>query len=211
MANTTIHEINLKPDFKAIFDQFDREARLKADTVLADLPEPDEIEQIKPYQLGVLRAMQGILAPVNICAQAVDSGEAVQRLRNLIDALVTTIRAKADEIESAIEHEGDICDQCGSRIRNGVQRANGAYCSEECADVNEPTEPQEPEEGDWVTEDYFTWRRYEGSRNDVMVLENGEQDWRVALKQRMDADRFWPNVWCLSDHGNWHLLDREAE
>jgi hypothetical protein len=120
------------------------------------------------------------------------------------------IRAKADEIEHAIEDAAQTCAQCGAPIRNRVERANGIYCSEDCADVNEPTEPHEPEEGDWITEDYRTWRMFNGHHHDQFTLPEGA-DWRAALDEQMKRDHYWPNLWLLSDHGNWHLLDMEAE
>ena len=30
-------------------------------------------------------------------------------------------------------------------------------------------------------------------------------DVEVAIKAKMEADRFWPNVWIVSDHGNVSL------
>jgi hypothetical protein len=41
------------------------------------------------------------LAPLNVCASAVDSVDAVNRLRDVIDAVTVAIRTKADEIENA--------------------------------------------------------------------------------------------------------------
>lgn len=31
-----------------------------------------------------------------------------------------------------------------------------------------------------------------------------EEDARRALRARMDADRYWPSVYYMSDHGNLH-------
>lgn len=28
------------------------------------------------------------------------------------------------------------------------------------------------------------------------------------IEERMERDQFWPNVWMLSDHGNYHLMTR---
>jgi len=78
-------------------------------------------------------------------------------------------------------------------------------------DDDEPTddddEPTEPEEGDWVTEDHRTFVSH-GSPRDRFTVPDG-YDWETVLtvlRARMDADRFWPNVWFISDHGNAHLI-----
>jgi len=67
----------------------------------------------------------------------------------------------------------------------------------------EDAEPNEPEEGDWVTEDHTTFREH-GGRGVVHVP--GDRDWRAVLRLHMKRERFWPNVWFLSDHGNYHPL-----
>lgn len=76
----------------------------------------------------------------------------------------------------------------------------------------EEEEPSEPEEGDWVTKDYheFTQHQYPNAHRDRVIL-NDEDNWREALKAIMEVDQFWPNVWHLSDHGNWLLLSLEEE
>ena len=66
----------------------------------------------------------------------------------------------------------------------------------------------EPCEGDLVTEDHvrfftighsYRWP-LQIQRPDVIVAE--DEDWRVVVLASMDKQRFWPNVWCVSDHGN---------
>jgi hypothetical protein len=66
------HGIILEPDYAALRERFAREARDRADTILSDLlPEGlIEPEHIKAVQLAVLRAMQSVLVPINICIQA---------------------------------------------------------------------------------------------------------------------------------------------
>src|SRR5260370_30381812 len=101
--------ITLEPNYAALRERFGREAKLQADTILADLlPEEFiEIEHIKRIQAQVLRAIQAIIVPINICIQATDCNAAVLECRELVDAVSKTIIVKADEIERAIEVEDD--------------------------------------------------------------------------------------------------------
>jgi hypothetical protein len=68
-------------------------------------------------------------------------------------------------------------------------------------------EPTEPEEGDIVTEDHVNFYQ-DGKR--VLRVRDGD-DWQDAVRQYMEADRFWPNVWWISDHGNPYLLSIPQE
>jgi hypothetical protein len=68
-------------------------------------------------------------------------------------------------------------------------------------------EPNEPEEGDLVTEDHVNFYQ-DGKR--VLRVRDGD-DWQDAVRQHMEADRFWPDVWWISDHGNPHLLNISQE
>jgi len=61
----------------------------------------------------------------------------------------------------------------------------------------------EPEEGDIVTEDH---QRFFQDGKLILTVAEGES-WASAVKTHMDHERFWPDVWWISDHGNAHLLD----
>lgn len=61
----------------------------------------------------------------------------------------------------------------------------------------------EPEEGDYTTEDHEHFHQF-GKR--AVVVDEGAE-WPHTLKAHMDRERFWPNVWFLSDHGNAHRID----
>lgn len=58
------------------------------------------------------------------------------------------------------------------------------------------------EEGDYSTADYAHFFQF-----GVLVVKvpNGE-DWRPHVKAHMDRERFWSDVWYISDHGNEILL-----
>lgn len=62
---------------------------------------------------------------------------------------------------------------------------------------SEDEEPSEPEEGDITTEDHQRWFQ------DGKLYFEGDE---AGLKAKMDTDKFWPNVWFVSDHGNAHLI-----
>lgn len=72
-------------------------------------------------------------------------------------------------------------------------------CREGKADLGSEEFPQddEPAEGDITTSDHHRWYQY------GKLYHTGDEE---GLKQKMDADRFWPNVWAISDHGNAHLM-----
>src|SRR5260370_40203302 len=101
--------IILEPNYAVLRERFGREAKLQADTILADLlpEELIEIEHIKRIQAQVLRAIQAIIVPINICLQATDCNAAVLESPELVDGVSKTIIATADEIEKAIEGGDD--------------------------------------------------------------------------------------------------------
>lgn len=69
-------------------------------------------------------------------------------------------------------------------------------------------EPTEPEEGDWVTDDYIKFREFGIHR--FFNVPPGER-WQHTVSARMQKESFWPNVWFLSDHGNYELLSLESD
>lgn len=49
--------------------------------------------------------------------------------------------------------------------------------------------------------------QYEGSHYETFT----EMDDALAhIWQRMDAERFWPSVWWVSDHGNAWMIDKNG-
>lgn len=61
-----------------------------------------------------------------------------------------------------------------------------------------------PEEGDYTTTDHIHWYQY-----GKLVLTTPDQDY-AFVKAHMDQERFWPNAWFISDHGNCHLLSLDS-
>jgi hypothetical protein len=97
-------------------------------------------------------------------------------------------------------------------------------CIAELAEDGTPEddEPDEPEESDLMTEDYRKWYQdgllvleqdndtrwtYRRNRTSAwLFLGNVGENHETAVREYCNRTQFWPNVWRLSDHGNWHLL-----
>lgn len=60
----------------------------------------------------------------------------------------------------------------------------------------------EPEEGDYTTEDYIRWFQY-----GKLVLTTTQEDYPERLKEHMEENQFFPSAWWISDHGNSVLLE----
>ena len=75
---------------------------------------------------------------------------------------------------------------------------------EEESDDQDPTEPSEC---DLVTTDHVHFYERGMSKGVVLTIdEDAEESMTSQLKHFMDKNRFWPNVWFLSEHGNYHLM-----
>jgi len=66
----------------------------------------------------------------------------------------------------------------------------------------------EPCEGDYT----ITPSGPLGSRSSVGQVEGkhlgefpNDDSAREFIRERMDKEQYWPNVWLVSDHGNWNL------
>lgn len=71
-----------------------------------------------------------------------------------------------------------------------------------------PTEPEEPEEGDIILSDCgplgsLTLATCYGK---VIAGPGPDAECREAVKDWMDNEEFFPSVWYVSDHGNYHLV-----
>ena len=66
-------------------------------------------------------------------------------------------------------------------------------------------ESDEPEEGDWTTEDHRRFYSY-GKLVLALPADTGECEMWAAIEARMKKDGFWPNTWFISDHGNAHIM-----
>ncbi len=74
-----------------------------------------------------------------------------------------------------------------------------------------PEESDEPTEGDYVTRDHIHW--YEHGTGKLLLTtadpsdpNAGADDYPAQLLAHMRAEAFFPAVWLVSDHGNWHQI-----
>jgi hypothetical protein len=90
-----------------------------------------------------------------------------------------------------------MCDQCADdALSSGVFTTH---------DDDENDEPSEPEEGDYVTTDHVHW--YEHGTGKLLLTVPEDGDYKAAIRDHMEDEALFSNVWFLSDHGNAHLID----
>lgn len=78
------------------------------------------------------------------------------------------------------------------------------------APIDQEPEYEEPDEGDWITSDHRNFYSY-GKRVlevDDDTATDHKRLW-AAIDATMKRQNFYPNVWFISDHGNWHLMTRD--
>jgi hypothetical protein len=87
-----------------------------------------------------------------------------------------------------------------SKMKPGASEAGSDYqyaSPTESEDDEEEAGDDEPDEDSITTTDDEKWYQY------GKLYHRGD---RASLKRKMDKDRFWPNVFSISDHGNAHLI-----
>jgi hypothetical protein len=93
------------------------------------------------------------------------------------------------EYEGQDDLRATICDDC----RFGCEACDVILCTP-CGDDHEcEVDVYDPDTGDIATEDYNTWFQY-GELYHTGSL--------ASLWKKLDEDKFWPNVFSISDHGN---------
>lgn len=107
------------------------------------------------------------------------------------DEWVTDARMKANR-----------CTQCDKDLPPDNQF--GFECSNKCS--ADALEKNGPEDEDWVTDDYETFREHNGSN----TLETTPDTWMADLSARMDEEDFFPNVWYQGERGDWNVLSMET-
>lgn len=129
----------------------------------------------------------------DICGGDVWVGSSTGTCSECLQAIIANSVPDADDEEDERE-----CSMCGQLMRYDPLK-NSDLCLY-CSDL----QPDEPEQGDWFTADYVTFHEWEGKG---LVIAG--DDWQKTLREYMDAEKFWPSVWFISDHGNAHLLQME--
>jgi hypothetical protein len=104
----------------------------------------------------------------------------------------------------------DVCSKCGAHLGYGHPAFHLGICdncSDDAVQIQEDDPPTEPDEEDLLTSDHIKFfRRGFEHKGPVVTVREG-QDWRRELKRYMLRERWYPNVWFVSDHGNSHLLN----
>jgi hypothetical protein len=73
--------------------------------------------------------------------------------------------------------------------------------------VDENKTPEEPEEEDWIIND-DEGTVYEGGKPLFHFKFSDDYDWDdlfEEIRENMEEQKWYPNVWTCSDHGNWNL------
>jgi hypothetical protein len=76
-----------------------------------------------------------------------------------------------------------------------------------CQPQEQDEEDDQPGEDDIFTEDHHHFYQY---RKLVVTVPEGE-DWKPYLREYVEREQFFPNVWWVSDHGNPHLISVEPD
>ena len=104
----------------------------------------------------------------------------------------------------------DLCEGCHEPLDEDREGCCAGYCEEcsegRCPQCEEPLDCclcDQPDEGDYVTEDFLNFYQY--GKLAVAVAEG--EPWAHILEAHMKHEQFWPDVWFISDHGNAHLVD----
>lgn len=77
--------------------------------------------------------------------------------------------------------------------------------------VEEGDPPDEPEEEDLLTDDCVRFFRKGFEHHGSVIVVAEDADWRREVKRYMLREQWYPNIWLVSDHGNFHLLSLNEE
>lgn len=97
------------------------------------------------------------------------------------------------------------CADKGCPVHEGASE-----CKAPAIEAREEEEREdEPCEGDITTEDHLLFMQYGKTYLEVPASEEERDPGAAmrALRAKMDSDKFWPDVWFISDHGNAHRID----
>jgi hypothetical protein len=96
------------------------------------------------------------------------------------------------------------CPHCGE----GLQVDNQEVCADCEQNISEETEPSE---GDYIISD---------SHGETIITKCEDYHYRKVIKEyseaydiiknEMEREKYWPNVWTLSDHGNHNLISLDS-
>jgi hypothetical protein len=76
----------------------------------------------------------------------------------------------------------------------------------------EEDELTEPQDDDILTEDHRHFYQYHKLILTVPLDDDGEvEDWKPHMREYLEKEQFYPNIWWVSDHGNTHLISVEPD
>lgn len=78
-------------------------------------------------------------------------------------------------------------------------------------DFAEVEEDDPPDEDDLLTEDCVQFFRKDFEHHGPVLVVSEDADRRREVKRFMLREQWYPNVWLVSDHGNFHLLSLNKE
>jgi hypothetical protein len=102
MDRATMHnnEINLTPDFNALYQRFKSEARLQAENLFDDMIAMDCNTMAE--KRDALRAVQAVLAPIAICINSATSREQIEDMRTWMNEIVQGVQGRADTLDNEL-------------------------------------------------------------------------------------------------------------
>lgn len=90
-----------------------------------------------------------------------------------------------------------------SQVEDAIAQDEGEFHGDDEDEVEGPVE------GDLVTEDHRTfWGHDMQRRRPAVTVDDVEDPW-PEIDAWMEKQQFYPNVWFLSDHGNFTLLKKD--
>jgi hypothetical protein len=99
-----------------------------------------------------------------------------------------------------LEYPGGDCPNCQEPIDDDKEA--GDTC-DNCDFEFEIPSSDEPEEGDYITEDHEKFYQY----GKFVLTVDEDDDYKKCIREHMEENKFYPSVWFISDHGNAHLID----
>jgi len=116
----------------------------------------------------------------------------------------------ADAIETFAGEGGIVVEENDQGFVTGTLFANRVKLDEAWSRLrDEAIEAAGPQDDDWTTESFTRFYKcgtYGRKREDTVVVIPDDCCWKCVLIHVMEQDRYWTNVWSVSDHGNVSLL-----
>lgn len=119
---------------------------------------------------------------------------------------------RCDTCDELFDPNDDSTTTCPDCLRVILSNAVGDNDEINLEDDDEPCDFEaecvdlEPAEDDIVTDDHINF--YQSGK--LILSVEDEEEWAVKVNEFCEREKFWPNVWWISDHGNAHQIDMFA-